>query len=592
MKKFFILISAFVFFFASAGLIFAEELKIVFTGQSFASLYPCSCPHEPDGGVARRATVIKNLRSAHKDVLLLEAGNSFASGPQDQNTENYEKDSRRTDVYLKSLKAMGYDAVLVSAQEYSFGGEFLKRYTDIPFVSSNIDGFPNGYLIKDFGWVKVGVLALSDSQVAAKGITGWQAPLEILEKRISELKNNGAGIIILLSSLLPQQDKELLRNIKGIDVVINGSVSYGSAQLTELDGIIYLNTWWQAKKIGVLTFDVSDSKITNKTLESLSLSPEIPDDESLSAILPQCFRAADCKKIEGSVASCENASLADAKCTYTQQAAVSVTIIRPKACRTCREELVVAGLKKVFGNLKVGYLKEDDAAAGELIKEYKITMLPAYLFAKDIEKSQAFKAFSMNLDKGKDSYMLKPSKAGVSYVLGRKRIPKRLDVFFDFDSASLPELFSLLKDFKEKHKDIDVRINFLVARAKNGELMARGGVYMIEEFGRMACIDDLYPKKVFDYLICRSSETQSSWWDTCATKSKIDPAKIKKCAVSQAGREKLFARIGLTQELEIVTGPTFLVDNAEIFAVVNAPSLEEFEKVVLQGGPDERVKTK
>ncbi len=585
----------FVLLFLCSSSLFAEELKIIFTGQSYASLYPCSCPGEQDGGIARRATLIKKLRSASKNVLVLEVGSSFASGPQDQNTENYEIDARRTDIYLKSLKLMDYDALLVSSQEYAFGDEFLKRYSDLPFVSSNLQGFVRPYCVKDLGWVKVGILGLTDSLVASKGIHGWQLPAEILEQKISELKKKNADIVVLLSSLNLQQDRELLKNIKGVDVVINGSVSYGSVNLAEQeDGVLYLTTWWQAKKVAILTLEISKSKIIKKSLESVRLSPELTDDEGILAILPQCFRASDCKKVAGFISKCENGSLLQAQCIYIKQPKMSLTIIKPKSCRTCPPhiEKVIKALKSVFGDLKIDYLLEDDAAAKEFIQEFKMTMLPAYLFHKDIEKSGIFPVFSPNLDKGKNAYLLKPSRSGVSYVLGRQRIPKRLDVFFDLQNESLPKVFTLLKTFKEKHKDIDVHINFLAVQAKDGTLLSRGGVPEIEEFSRIACIDDLEPPKVFDYVICRSSQRESSWWDACVVQLKIDPSKIKKCALSSKGKESLLEHTKLTQELEIASGPTFIVDNKEIFAIVNVPSLEELEKVVLGGGSNENSQTK
>ncbi|MBN1913278.1 MAG: hypothetical protein JW788_02645, partial [Candidatus Omnitrophica bacterium] len=36
---------------------FAQDIDILFTGNTHAMLYDCGCPHEPDGGIARRAAL-------------------------------------------------------------------------------------------------------------------------------------------------------------------------------------------------------------------------------------------------------------------------------------------------------------------------------------------------------------------------------------------------------------------------------------------------------------------------------------------------------------------------------------------------------
>ena len=367
--------------------IFAEEIKIVFTGQSYAMMFPCTCPTEPDGGVARRAALIKKIRGSSKNVIVVEAGNSFASGAQDQYAQNYETDSRRTDIYLTALKTMGYDAILIGGQEYVFGVDYLKRHEhDFPLLTSNIEGFSRPYVIKDLGGIKVGILGLTEPSAVPRGAQGWQSPAVALEEKVSDLKKKGVDLIVLLSTLPPPDDEGLIKSIKGIDIVINGSAQYGSVNLKEVGGALCVTTWWQAKKLGVLTLEVSKSKIIKKTLESPRLSSEIPDDESVLALLPQCFSDWDCKRMQGFASKCQEGATTEARCAYFKLSRVDVKIIEPRSCRTCRTEGVVRSLTKAFGDLKITRLPEDDPAAVALIKEFKMTMLPAYLLDKDVEK--------------------------------------------------------------------------------------------------------------------------------------------------------------------------------------------------------------
>jgi hypothetical protein len=557
----------------------AKEVKIAFTGQAYSMLYPCSCPHEPDGGVARRATLFKKLRAGSPDIIFVEAGSSFASGPQDQYTKDQETDSRRTEIYLSALGLMGYDALLAGSQEYVFGQEFLERHRDLPFFSSNIEGLSKGYVIKDLGWIKVGILGLTDNLALPKGVLGLAPSSVLLAQRVAELKKFGVGLVVLLSNLNPQEDQNIAKSVKGIDVVINGTPSFGTVNMSEIQGVIHLTTWWEARRVGVLTLEISRGVIVGKNLESIRLSSDIPDDEAVSRILPQCFVDGDCKNMPGLLARCENPTKQEARCVYINPGKVSLIIITPRICRTCRVEEVLKSMQNTFGEMSVRYIFEDEPQARAIINEFGLTMLPAYLFPVDFEKSEYFTHFKAILKKGSEFYLANPEKTGVSYLLKNKRMPNRLDVVFGFDKAASPELFKMLKVFCEKHKDIDVRIHFLAIpdNDKKGNFLARrGDALELEELNRIACIDSAYPGKTFDYLVCRSAQNEGRW-DECLPGLKIDPSKIKDCAVGQKAMAKYTK---LTQELKIASGPTFVIDNKEIFSIINIPSLEEFESFV------------
>ncbi len=562
----------------------AREVKIVFTGQAYSMLYPCACPSSPEGGVSRRATILKALRAAGPDVVSVEAGSIFGSGPQDSNRQNAEMDRSRTEFYLKALGAMQYDALLVSAQEYAFGKKFLARYEkDLAFVSSNMEGFKRASVLKDLGWIKVGIVGLTDDP-AGHGAAGWQPPERVLARSVADLKKRGAGLVILLSRLTPVQDKELLKNVSGIDVVINGFVSYNSVNALDIEGVTYLTTWWEARRAGVLTLDVTEGGVVKKGLEAVSLGRDVADDEGVKGLLPDCFTDRDCPRTLGKVSLCSQPGTKQAQCLYTMPSRVDMTVIRPKACRTCHADEVVTSLHSVFGNLSVREIDEDVREARSAIKKFNLTMLPAYIFDQNVEKSESFAAFNPMLAHEADEYFLKPQFSGVSYILGREKIEKRLDVFFGFDKAASPQFFALLKDFSARHRDIKVKLHLLAVpdtKTKGAFMVREGNIAELEELGRIACVDALYPKKVFDYLICRSKNPASSWWDSCSSESKMDSARIRVCATSEEGTAALLERTKLTQELEVASGPTFVIDNQEIFAMAGVPSLGELEEAVL-----------
>ena len=120
---------------------YAKEITILYTGTTHAMLYPCSCPVEPDGGIARRAALIKELRRKYPNSLLLDPGSFFAGGLLDEYTLNTQLDTQRTKINLKALELMKYDALGIGPDEFNFGAEFLNENIsslNLKFLSCNI----------------------------------------------------------------------------------------------------------------------------------------------------------------------------------------------------------------------------------------------------------------------------------------------------------------------------------------------------------------------------------------------------------------------------------------------------------------------
>ncbi|MDD5730906.1 MAG: hypothetical protein PHN57_07255, partial [Candidatus Omnitrophica bacterium] len=100
---------------------YARDITILYSGETHSMLYPCNCPFEPDGGVARRATLAKELRKQNPDSLFLDSGGFFGGGLMDEYTQNTQLDKERTLVNLKAMSLMKYDAVTLGDDELDFG---------------------------------------------------------------------------------------------------------------------------------------------------------------------------------------------------------------------------------------------------------------------------------------------------------------------------------------------------------------------------------------------------------------------------------------------------------------------------------------
>ncbi len=553
-----------------------KDLTIIYTGETHAMLYHCNCPVEPDGGVARRATLIKQLKKQHPDSLLLDSGNFFSAGLLDQNTQNTQLDMQRAKINLAAMELMKYDALNISDDEFNFGKDFLSENigkVKLDFISSNLSSdMAKPYVIKEAAGMKIGIIGLTNlsAKQKAQGLE-FVEPKQAVERSVRELKKKGVGPVILLSNLGERDDLKIIESVPGISVVIDGHgrANTNNESFTKVGNTVILRPSWQGRKLGKAIFSIKGDKIEKVSVEELRLSDKTSDDPGILSILPRCFADNDCKK-EGLVGSCQNAGNTNAGCLFSEAAKINLTVISAKDCSVCNPEPAVNFLKKQFPGLDVVYLYYPDKKAAKFVEELKLTGLPAYLLGKEAAKDKNFDNLKNNLEEKADYYILKPEVSGLSYFIDRKEAKGRLDLFVSPFDKSSPGVLEVTKEFNPTVH--------LLAVVAGDSISVAGGDAEIEEDLRSVCAQKYYPEKFWDYITCRSKNIGSSWWDDCA--ANMDLNKIKSCARGPEGKALLKENTSLNQELKIMFGPSYLLNNNQIFSSKGAPSKEELKKII------------
>jgi hypothetical protein len=230
-------------------------------------------------------------------------------------------------------------------------------------------------------------------------------------------------------------------------------------------------------------------------------------------------------------------------------------------------------------SLKTEVIDFNSREGKRLVEKCKARLLPLYYFEADQLSTSAKKILNDFMDSVEGGFMLKPSFTGVSFVMGRTRLPRRLDLFFSLFDKEAFALLSRLREFTLREKEAEVEIHFLAEAKSSGEFLTPFGSSELDEDLRLCCIKKYYPDTFWQYLLCRAKNPNDSWWMGCLEGLQIDMAALRKCATSQEGRESLENNSRLGKELDIYSGPTFLLFNQEIFSATGAPSLEELEGV-------------
>ncbi len=555
---------------------FAEEITLVLLGQTHAMLYPCDCPIEPDGGIARRATLIQQLKKANPNLLILDSGCFFAGGTMDPNTLGEELDKSRSIVHLQAMEMMGYDAVTPGLDEFNFGREFLEetiRKTKIHFLGANIAAkeiLP--YTVKKFGNVQVGIIGLVNPLAETKaGGLSFLEPQKALKEAVAALKKEKVNIFVLMSGLDEVRNQELLKNNPEINILIEGARFAKENVSVNAGPVLVLSPRWEGRRLVAVTFSADKKGFEVKKVEDLRLWDKLADDQRIVSSFPPCYADKDCKK-EGMFATCVNSGKPDAQCQYKEAPKVALTVITKTDCRTCDASPVINLLKKELPGLAVKQLDFPGAEAEKLIQELGFKSLPIFLLAKNVEKEQVFEKLKVNLELKGEYYFLKPQVGGIGYFLGREKLAERLDVFFSLLNKDSGELLDTLKEFSPE-------VHFLAVEDK-GNFSAAGGNLELEEYLRSVCVKKYYPGLFYNYITCRAKNFDSSWWDECMVG--VDLYAVRTCARGNEGKDLLRDNVALNRELEIANGPAYLMDNQEIFGSVKIPKKEEFRKILLK----------
>jgi len=191
-----------------------------------------------EGGVARRATMLKELRQDQGAVLVLDAGRVFNV----MQSLNYRE---RSAANVGFMKAIGYDAVGLNVRDFAHGRDFVRdTFADagIPLLACNLldeqgDPFVEPYVIKEFDGTRVaiiGVFSKHDARIRLpaggafsmgknydRALEGLQVldPIESVKKAVEQIGEEAAAIIVL-SQLPADQNVELAEAIPSIDLIL------------------------------------------------------------------------------------------------------------------------------------------------------------------------------------------------------------------------------------------------------------------------------------------------------------------------------------------------------------------------------------
>ena len=279
----------------------AYKLTVLHTNDQHSRIEPfdSSYSRNPNqGGFARRATLIQQIRSQEKNVLLLDAGDIFQGTPY----FNF----YGGELEFKLMSMMGYDAATMGNHDFDNGLEgFLKALPNakFPFITSNydfsntiLDGKTEKYKIFKKDGIKVGLFGVGielDGLVGKKQYqeTKYLNPVEIAQHYADFLrKEKGCDLVICLSHIGFDyrddadkiSDKKLAAQTDNIDLILGGHTHTFLPEpqsFTNKRGknVLVNQVGWAGLLLGRIDFYFDK----NKSLQNISWNNQVIDDSIL-----------------------------------------------------------------------------------------------------------------------------------------------------------------------------------------------------------------------------------------------------------------------------------------------------------------------
>lgn len=247
--------------------------------------------HSRADGEAYVSSLVKSLKSDGENVLLMSAGDVLHGQP----LATISKGKSIVDI----MNATGYDFMAPGNHDFNYGIDRLlelQKSMKFALLAANVtesgvdsEKFTN-YSVVDVDGVKVGVFGLATPETATKtnpkNVAGYEfaSPVETAKKAVSDLKEEGAEVIIALVHLgldeesAPEERSEAIAAVEGIDVVIDGHSHTALENGKTVGNTLIAQTGEYLNNIGVVKIGIKDNKVANKEASFI----EVPTEENPS----------------------------------------------------------------------------------------------------------------------------------------------------------------------------------------------------------------------------------------------------------------------------------------------------------------------
>ncbi|VDC24794.1 thiosulfohydrolase SoxB [Pseudogemmobacter humi] len=220
------------------------------------------------GGMDRVATVVKSIRAARPESILLDGGDTWHGSMTSFLTKGQDM--------VNVMNALGVDA-MTSHWEWTYGTDRVKEIVDtqlkFPFLGANIfdaewdEPAFEPYQIFERAGQRIGVIGQAFPYMPIAN-PRWMFPeysFGIREERmqavVDELRAEGVDLVVVLSHNGFDVDKKMGGRVRGIDVILSGHTHDAVPEPILIGETILIATGSNGKFVSRVDLDVRDGKM-------------------------------------------------------------------------------------------------------------------------------------------------------------------------------------------------------------------------------------------------------------------------------------------------------------------------------------------
>ncbi len=299
-----------------------KRLQIVILGTTdlHGNLFPVDyyTDKRDNRGLAKIATLIKQVRKENENVVLIDSGDTIQGTPLEY--YHNKKNNQPPDPMMLAMNALHYDAMTVGNHEYNFGLKVLEKArseAEFPWLSANT--YDKGteqthykpYIVKEVAGVRIAVLGLT-----TPGIPNWEnlpnyAGLEFHEP-VSEAKKwvpalrekERADIVVVAMHMGLEEDLRtgeinpgqvpneneaiaIAKQVPGIDLIFMGHTHREVPSLV-INGVLLTQANYWGKHLAradlYLENDGSSWRIYARSARTIAVDDKVVPDQELLKI--------------------------------------------------------------------------------------------------------------------------------------------------------------------------------------------------------------------------------------------------------------------------------------------------------------------
>lgn len=279
------------------------SLKIIHMNDLHGHIKPAldktASPPSMTGGAAFFGAMVLREKSADPaGSILLSAGDMFQGTP----ISNVFRGKPVTEI----MNYLGFDAMALGNHEFDWGWSELQKnqaQARFPYLAANLvhkDGSAPRGIKKFIGLerkgIKIAVIGIITPETTfstnPKNVRNYtfQQPETVLPGLISEIRNSGAKLVIVLSHCGLDRDRAIAERVPGIDIIVGGH-SHTAVTPPFIAGktiIVQAGSW--GKYVGVLDLEMEAAsgrvlKYSPDNLKTVIAGPDSPADKKIEGIV-------------------------------------------------------------------------------------------------------------------------------------------------------------------------------------------------------------------------------------------------------------------------------------------------------------------